>query len=694
MKRKAFVALVVNYTLFFTAGAALALAPWPQFRGNPQHTAQSLLDGPQRGALSWSYVTGTFVSSSPAIGSDGALYVGSYDDRLYSLTSTGAFSWSYRTGGNIFSSPAIGSDGTLYVGSALNWNLYAFTSTGALSWSYVALWHVESSPAIGSDGTVYVGMDFSLYSLTSTGAFSWTYGTWDKIISSPAIGSDGDLYMGSQDNRLYCITSTGALSWSYETGDEVNSSPAISSDGTVYVGSDDNRIYGLTSTGDLSWTYVTGDRVFSSPAIGFDGKVYVGSTDRRLYSLTSTGSLSWSYVTGDEVDSSPAIGFDGKVYVGSDDNRLYSLTSTGGLSWSYVTGYEVVSSPAIGWGWKVYVGSADFRLYCFQNPTVEKLALLVRQGANDLNIYFWNVPDAGDWTQWDALARNPSPLARDFWQIPIGNDGIGLTSIDIAGDDLALLVRQASNDLNIYFWNAPDAGDWTQWDALARNPSPLARDFWQIPIGNDGIGLTKIDISDPPDGNDDIALLVRQASNDLNIYFWNSPEAGDWTRWDALARNPSPLARDFWQIPIGNDGIGLTAIDIDGNDSDEIALLVRQGVNDLNVYFWNAPVAGDWTRWDALARNPSPLARDFWQIPIGNDGIGITAIDVDGTDKDKIGLLVRQGANDLNIYFWNAPVPGDWTRWDALARNPSPLARDFWQIPIGNDGIGLTGIGM
>ena len=330
-------------------------------------------------------------------------------------------------------------------------------------------------------------------------------------------------------------------------------------------------------------------------------------------------------------------------------------------------------------------------------PTsIEKLAILVREGANDLNIYFWNVPEVWDWTRWDALARNPSPLARDFWQIPIDNDGIGLTSIDIAGDDLALLVRQASNDLNIYFWNAPDDGDWTRWDAIARNPSPLARDFWQIPMGNDGIGLTSIDISDPSDVHDELAILVRQASDDLNIYFWNSPAAGDWTRWDALARNPSPLARDFWQIPIGNDGIGLASIDItepaDGRN--EIALLVRQGANDLNVYFWNSPLEGDWTRWDALARNPSPLARDFWQIPIGNDGIGITAIDVDNDGRDEIGLLVRKVSDDQNIYFWNAPVAGDWTYWDAFARNPSPLARDFWQIPVGNNGIGLTGVGM
>ena len=61
-------------------------------------------------------------------------------------------------------------------------------------------------------------------------------------------------------------------------------------------------------------------------------------------------------------------------------------------------------------------------------------------------------------------------------------------------------------------------------------------------------------------------------------------------------------------------------------------------------------------------------------------------------DISKIAILVRQASNDLNIYFWNAPVPGDWTGLDAYKRNPSPLARDFWQIPIGNDGVGLTSI--
>jgi len=58
------------------------------------------------------------VYSSPAIGSDGTVYVGSYDNKLYGQDGkTGARKWEFETGSRVASSPAIGSDGTVYVGS-------------------------------------------------------------------------------------------------------------------------------------------------------------------------------------------------------------------------------------------------------------------------------------------------------------------------------------------------------------------------------------------------------------------------------------------------------------------------------------------------------------------------------------------------------------------------------------------------
>ena len=65
------------------------------------------------------------MASSPTIGSDGAVYFGSWDKKLYAINGkSGVKLWEFETGGYVLSSPAIGSDGTVYVGS-IDYNLYA-----------------------------------------------------------------------------------------------------------------------------------------------------------------------------------------------------------------------------------------------------------------------------------------------------------------------------------------------------------------------------------------------------------------------------------------------------------------------------------------------------------------------------------------------------------------------------------------
>ena len=114
----------------------------------------------------WQFVIGNGSLSFPTIGSDGTVYVGSLDNKLYALIGkNGVKRWGFETGGSAHSSPAIGSDGTVYVAS-LDKKLYAINGkTG------VKLWEFEKgggmgSPAIGSDGTVYVGSyDKKLYAI-------------------------------------------------------------------------------------------------------------------------------------------------------------------------------------------------------------------------------------------------------------------------------------------------------------------------------------------------------------------------------------------------------------------------------------------------------------------------------------------------------------------------------------------------
>jgi outer membrane protein assembly factor BamB len=76
---------------------------------------------------------------------------------LVGCSSIGTPIWEFETGGNVFSSPAIGSDGTVYVGSD-DKKLYAINGkSGVKLWEFKTGSYVVSSPAIGSDGTVYVG---------------------------------------------------------------------------------------------------------------------------------------------------------------------------------------------------------------------------------------------------------------------------------------------------------------------------------------------------------------------------------------------------------------------------------------------------------------------------------------------------------------------------------------------------------
>ncbi|HPC38611.1 MAG TPA: PQQ-binding-like beta-propeller repeat protein [Exilispira sp.] len=80
------------------------------------------------GTLKWSFKTNGEIFSSPAIGSDETIYVGSDDENLYAINSDGTLKWMFKTDGSITSSPAIGNDGTIYVGS-LDGHIYAIGSS-------------------------------------------------------------------------------------------------------------------------------------------------------------------------------------------------------------------------------------------------------------------------------------------------------------------------------------------------------------------------------------------------------------------------------------------------------------------------------------------------------------------------------------------------------------------------------------
>ncbi|MFA6473051.1 MAG: PQQ-binding-like beta-propeller repeat protein, partial [Candidatus Latescibacterota bacterium] len=449
--------LSFNGTLF----AQLADSPWPMRGQNLQHTGRGTSLYSASNVVKWKYQTDWAILSSPAINTDGTVYIGSNDNYLYAINYDGTLKWRYQTGNFVYSTPAIGADGTVYVGSSDKY-LYALKSDGTLKWKYLTGNYIYSSPAIGADGTVYVGSsDKYLYALKSDGILKWKYLTGSYIYSSPAIGADGTVYVGSSDKYLYAIKSDGTLKWKYQTSDEiVNSSPAIGIDGTVYVGNNGYYICAIKSDGTLKWKYPTGAGIRSSPAIGPDGTVYVGSLDYYLYAIKSDGTLRWKYKTNGGVDSSPAIGSDGTVYIGSWDKYLYAIKSDGTLKWKYLTtkGIEL-SSPAIGADGTVYIGSDDHYLYAFA-PEGEHV---VRVSSPDGGQYW--IAGESHTISWESLNINnvkieyttdngmnwttitestPAATGSYTWKIPNIFSAQCLVRISDASD---ATVKDVSNDL-------------------------------------------------------------------------------------------------------------------------------------------------------------------------------------------------------------------------------------------------------
>ena len=143
-----------------------ALPIWPMYGYGPSHHHRSPRLGPAVPRLKWIFKThGTTQYSTPAIGADGTVYLGSDDQSVYAIDgASGTKRWSFATGEKVRASPAIGSDGTVYVRST-DQNVYALDgATGGMKWStrtgaVFDAGSFTSSPTIGPDGTIYVGSE-------------------------------------------------------------------------------------------------------------------------------------------------------------------------------------------------------------------------------------------------------------------------------------------------------------------------------------------------------------------------------------------------------------------------------------------------------------------------------------------------------------------------------------------------------
>ena len=336
--------------------------PWPMIGHDPQHTSRSPYAGPEEVELKWVFKAETGLSIAPVIGSDGTVYIGSGDNKLYALNPDGTLKWSFPTESAVYTA-AIAPDGTIYFCTLCGLDFtefYALDPDGTLKWSYPTNLCVPAWPMIGPDGTIYfrAWADDNLYALDPDGTLKWSYPS-DGPSTSPAIDSGGTIYLGNWYN-LCALDPDGTLKWSYPTNQQIGNPPAIGPDGTIYL-ADQENLYALNLDGTLKWSFAT-DRALHL-AIGPDGTIY--GLDNKLYAVNPDGSLKWSYLTtGRYIGCSPIVDRNGTVYF-PGDNKLYALNPDGTLKWSHAVGKAIFGSPVIGADARIYISIRGGELYCF-----------------------------------------------------------------------------------------------------------------------------------------------------------------------------------------------------------------------------------------------------------------------------------------------------------------------------------------
>ena len=165
----------------------LSDSPWPEMRRDGRNTAMSPIRARYRGDRPWSARTGRGIFSTPVIGGDETVYVGSADGWFYALGRGGRAAWRFGTGGIIDAAAALGRRNRagrfpITIGSGDE-----------------SLYQLRSGPR-GLTRRERVRWRFRASQPPATGQLvNW----WEGNV---AYGPDGNLYVGNTGGGIYSLT--------------------------------------------------------------------------------------------------------------------------------------------------------------------------------------------------------------------------------------------------------------------------------------------------------------------------------------------------------------------------------------------------------------------------------------------------------------------------------------------------------
>ncbi len=329
---------------------------------------------------------GEDIYSTPAVDSQGNVYVTTTAGRLRRISPICVVDWTYTKGNFTDSSAVLSPDEqTVYFATAAGPAkvLAVDAASGGLVWDYEISngWSSYNTPAVASDGTVYaIGNVYTsgdyreiVHALSPAGVLKWTYnlgGTGNKQTGGPAIAADGTIFALTTAGELHAVSPAGSKKWSKVLGGSVSDfNPAIGSDGHVYAGTSSKSLFKLDQgNGDTLWSKALATSLSHiGPVATSDGRVYIALSDGRIRAYQSDGSALWTVGPSGCYHNSAAVGSDGVIYAANGCNgALVALSPVDGATlWSLQIADAFASSPSL---------SADGILWVGANKTLWAVA--------------------------------------------------------------------------------------------------------------------------------------------------------------------------------------------------------------------------------------------------------------------------------------------------------------------------------
>ena len=335
---------------------------WPVRSGDAQHTGRAVSAGPGFGGPVFLWASpplGSAISTSPAIGAGGAIFVGTAGGVVAALSSAGRLLWTHAAGAQVNDSPALTDDGRVLVGTSAGRLLALDATTGLLNFSFqTGAASVQGAPTIAGSCILFGARDGYAYALNATGGLAWRFNAGAVISASPAVSADGaTAYFATEDpaNKVFALdVASGAVRWSFTAADAMWASPLVMpDDGSVVVVTTRFRynLHRLNATsGAPLWTFNVRNNVLSSPSLTLGGLIVFGRRccDSGMVAINATLPREvWSFQAYVNYDATPLVGADGTIYVRGGGSLFGLNAGTGARLFAQSTNMSGDTSVAL-----------------------------------------------------------------------------------------------------------------------------------------------------------------------------------------------------------------------------------------------------------------------------------------------------------------------------------------------------------